>query len=258
MENKSAQYNIKAYFYSFLFHGALILLMLNVKVLFEVEAPKFYELNLGAVSQERINQILEEARRAEMERQAMTPEERVEVPERKMIDIEEPTISVPAEQKIESHDIITNAKKLKIDVQAPEFEMPSINRDMVSMDRKESYQGSRITVGEQPGGGIETSIIGAEEAINFIIEGELEGRKILSNPLPEYPEGLNKNAIISIAFEVFPNGSVSSTGMVPVRKENAMLEERAMNSLKLWRFSPLPEGSNKIQKGIITFDFKVK
>ncbi len=232
--------------------------MLNINILLEVEPPKFYELHLGVVSQERIEQILEEARRTEIERQAMTPQKRIEVPERKMIDIEEPTISVPSEQKIESRDIITNARKQKIELQAPEFEMPSVNREIISMDRKESYQGSRITVGEQPGAGIETSIIGAEEAINFIIEGELEGRKILSNPLPEYPEGLNENAFIRIAFEVLPDGSVSSTGMVPVRKENAVLEELSMNSLKLWRFSPLSEGSNKKQKGIITFDFKVK
>ena len=231
--------------------------MLQIRVLLEVEPPKFYELNLGTVSQQRIEQIIEEAAVSRIE-QAMTPEERVEVPERKMIEIEEPTISVPAEQRIESQEIVTNAKKLTVEVESPEFETPSFNRDAIPMDRKMSFQGSKITVGEQPGAGIETGIIGADEAINFIIEGEIEGRKVLSNPLPEYPEGLNKNATIKIACVVLPDGSVSSTGMIPVRKENAVLEELAMNSLKLWRFAPLPEGINQNQKGFITFIFEVK
>ncbi len=255
MEHKSERYNKRAYIYSLLLHGILLLPMLNTKVLFEVEPPTFYELNLGTVSQQRIKQILEEAAARQ---EALTPEERVEVPVRRMIEIDEPTISVPAEQRIESQNIVTNAKKLPIEVKSPEIEIPSLSREIISMDRKESFQGSKITVGEQPGTGMETSIIGADVAINFVIEGEIEGRNILSNPIPEYPEGLNENATIRIAFEVFPDGAVSSTGMIPVRKENAVLEELAMNLLKLWRFSRLPEGNNQNQKGIITFIFKVK
>lgn len=255
MEHKTEIYNKRAYIYSLLLHGSLLLLMLNIKILFEVEPPKFYELSIGTVSQQRIEQIIEEAA---TKKQAMTPEKRMEVPDRRMIEIEEPTISVPAEQRIESQNIVTNAKKLPIEVKSPEIEIPSFNREIISMDRKESFQGSKIIVGEQPGAGIETSIIGADEAINFVIEGEIEGRKILSNPLPEYPEGLNKNATIKIVFEVLPDGSVSSTGMFPVRKENAVLEELVMNSLKLWRFSRLSGSNNQNQKGLITFVFKVK
>ena len=116
MEHKSERYNKRAYIYSLLLHGVLLLLMLNTKVLFEVEPPTFYELNLGAVSQQRIKQILEEAA---ARKEALTPEERVEVPERRMIEIDEPTISVPAEQRIESQNIITNAKKLPIEVKSP-------------------------------------------------------------------------------------------------------------------------------------------
>ncbi len=255
MEHKIDSYNKRAYIYSMLLHGVFLLLMLNIKVLFEVEPPKFYELNFGAVLQQRIEQILEEAAARQ---RIMTPEGRVEVPERRMVEIEEPTISLPAEQRIESQNIITNAKKLTIEVESPEIKMPSLNREIIPMDRKESFHGSKITVGEQPGTGMETSIIGADEAINFIIEGEIQGRKILSNPLPEYPEGLNKNATIRIAFEVLPDGAVSPEGMIPVRKENAVLEELAMNALKLWRFSNLLGDNMQNQKGVITFIFRVK
>ncbi|MFC1538059.1 hypothetical protein ACFL6H_01420 [Candidatus Latescibacterota bacterium] len=257
MEYKTAKYNKRAYIYSFLLHGALLLLMMNMDVIVEVEPPRFFELNLGTVSRQRIEQIIEEAAASRIQ-QALTPEERVEVPERRMIEIDEPTISVPQEQRIREQDDITNAKRLTLDVTAPDVQIPALDRNEIIMDRKMSFEGSKITVGEQPGAGIETGIIGAEEAINFIIEGDIKGRTILSNPLPEYPEGLNQNATIRIACVVLPDGSISSTGMLPVRKENAILEELAMNSLKLWRFSPLPEGSNQNQKGFITFVFKVK
>jgi len=254
MQNTDADMSRRAYIYSLAFHVALLLWMLNIRFSFEIEPPAFFQLTLGAVSSQRIDQIMEES----AQRQAMTPEERIDVPDRRMIDIEEPTISVPSQQRVESKDIVSTAAKLKTDIDPQRTDSPVRPSDLLTMDRKANYQGSRITVGEQPGAGIETSVIGAAEAINFTIEGEVEGRKVLSNPLPKYPEGLNKTATIRISFAVLPDGAVSSSGMVPVRKENAVLEELAMNSLKLWRFSPLPEGSKTTQRGIITFVFTLK
>jgi len=233
--------------------------MMNIPVLFDVEVPQFYELNLGSLTQQRMEQILQESRRAEEARrlreQGMTPGERVEVPTRKMIEIEEPTISVPAEQRVTPNDIIRNAERQAFEVTAPDFDVPASDRSIFTMDRKESFEGSRITVGEEPGTGIETGTIGDEP---FIIDGEIKGREIVFNPLPEYPEGLNKNAAIRIRFTVLFDGSVSSSGMVPVRKENSVLEELTMKTLRLWRFSPLPEGDLREQSGIITFRYQVE
>jgi len=259
MERVKEEYGKRAYFYSFLIHAALLVLMLNTPVKVEVEAPRFYEMTLGSLTRERLEQIVTEARRAEearrMREQGMTPGERVEVPTRKMIEIEEPTISVPAEQRIMPRDIIKNAERQTFDLATPDFELPAADRSIFTMDRKESFEGSKITVGTEPGSGIETGVIGDEP---FIIEGEIKGREIVFNPLPEYPEGLNKNAEIKIRFVVLPDGTVSSSGMIPVRKEDAMLEELTMKTLKLWRFSPLPEGDTREQTGIITFIYKVK
>jgi len=261
VEQNRVTFNKRAYIYSSFFHGALIVLMLNIPLIFNIEVPVFYELHLGSVSQQRMEQILEESRRSEairrLEKLGMSPGERVEVPERKMIEIEEPTISVPNEQRIRTDDIITNAEKQTFEVVAPDFDIPITNRSIFSMDRKENFQGSRITIGEQPGTGIETSTIGAD-LVGVTIEGEIKGREIISNPLPEYPQGLNQNAIIKIQLVVLPDGTVSSSDMVPVRKENAVLEELSMNTLKLWRFSSLPAGDKRNQTGVITFNFKVK
>ena len=108
----------------------------------------------------------------------------------------------------------------------------------------------------EPGAGMETGTIGRD--LGFEIEGEIKGRQVLANPLPSYPEGLNQNAVIRIRIIVLPDGSVSSSGMVPVRKENARLEELTMEKLKLWRFSPLPEGQDDNQTGTVTFRFVVQ
>jgi hypothetical protein len=228
--------------------------MLKISVLFEVEIPEFYELNLGALSQQRVEQIMEEA--ARLRDQGMTPQQRIEVPKRKMIEIEEPTISVPTEQRIESHDIITNAERQTFEVKAPEITLPADDKSIFTMDRKESYQGSKIDVGEQPGAGIETARFGSD-MVDIVIDGEIEDRSLYT-PKPDYPEGLNKQAVIKIKITVLPDGSVSPAEMVTVRKENTVLEELSKNKLKTWRFRPLPEGQTQKQNGTVTLVYQVE
>jgi periplasmic protein TonB len=260
MEQNSIGYNRRAIIYSLICHSVLVAFMVNITVQFSVEIPQFYELTLGTVSQVRINQILDEARRAEISRRlhdmGISPEERIQTPSQKMIAIEEPSISIPSEQKIAADDIVSQAEKMRFTVSAPVVSIPHSDKVLSLQDRKETYQGSKITIGEQPGTGIETAKIGTD--LIFTIEGELKTRDIILKPLPDYPEGLNKTAVITIRFSVLPDGSVSSSDMIPVRKENAVLEELTMNTLKRWRFSPLPDGDKRTQTGIITFIYKIK
>jgi len=241
----------------------LLLLLASVPVSFRIEEqPKFYELNLGTISSQRMEQILNEARRAEaaarLRREGMSPRERTEIPKRRMVELEEPQISVTGPQKIESDDIVQKAEKQMLEIEAPRPDMPLADREIFSPDRKLTYEGSKIAVGETPGTGIETATIGKEMAKSFEIEGEISGRQLTFNPLPSYPEGLNQNATIRISFFVQPDGGVSAVGMAPVRKENAILEDLTMNTLKRWRFTPLPAGDTRIQKGMITFYYKVR
>ncbi len=259
MEQARPEYNKRSYIYSVLLHVALVMFLLSVQVMVEVEPPKFYEMALGSLSRERVEQIMTESRRAEasqrLREQGMTPGERVDVPERRMIEIEEPTISVSNEERITPSDMVRNAERQSFEIATPDFDAPTVDQSIFSMDRKESFEGTHMTVGEEPGTGIETGMIGDEP---FIIEGEIKGRDILANPLPQYPAGLNKSAQIKIRFNVLADGTVSSSGMVPVRKENATLEELTMKTLRLWRFSPLPDGDTRLQTGVITFVYTVE
>lgn len=82
-------------------------------------------------------------------------------------------------------------------------------------------------------------------------EGELN-RSPMVQPLPENSQGVE--AVITVRFEVFPNGSVGR--IVPVRKMNPELEREVLNTLRNWRFSRLPSGApQEPQWGLITFRF---
>lgn len=86
---------------------------------------------------------------------------------------------------------------------------------------------------------------------NLQWEGELD-RAPMIQPLPE--NVANTEAVISVRFEVNPDGSLGR--IIPLRKMNPELEREVMSTLRSWRFSRLPAGApQESQWGIITFRF---
>ncbi|MEX0646167.1 MAG: TonB family protein [Balneolaceae bacterium] len=82
-------------------------------------------------------------------------------------------------------------------------------------------------------------------------EGELN-RSPMVQPLPT--NQTNEEAVITIRFEVNPNGSLGR--VIPLRKMNPELEREVMRTLRSWRFSRLPSGvPQEPQWGTITFRF---
>ena len=79
-------------------------------------------------------------------------------------------------------------------------------------------------------------------------------RDILYDPLPLYPEGLDKEARIQIKITVLPDGTIGD--LIPLQKSDATLESVTMKSLKLWRLSSLkPTDPQLNQTAVITFRF---
>ncbi len=79
-------------------------------------------------------------------------------------------------------------------------------------------------------------------------------REVLNDPLPTYPEGLDKEASIKIKITVLPNGTIGN--LIPLQKADATLESVTMKSLKLWRLSPLkPTDPQLNQIAVITIRF---
>ncbi|MEX0823416.1 MAG: energy transducer TonB, partial [Balneolaceae bacterium] len=82
-------------------------------------------------------------------------------------------------------------------------------------------------------------------------EGELD-RSPMIQPLPS--NETNEEAVITIRFEVNPDGSLGRVR--PLRKMNPELEREVMRTLRSWRFSRLPAGvPQEPQWGTITFRF---
>ncbi|MDX1640967.1 MAG: TonB family protein [Balneolaceae bacterium] len=82
-------------------------------------------------------------------------------------------------------------------------------------------------------------------------EGELN-RTPMVQPLPD--NQTNEEAVITIRFEVHPDGSLGR--VIPLKKMNPELEREVMRTLRNWRFSRLPSGvPQEPQWGTITFRF---
>jgi len=82
-------------------------------------------------------------------------------------------------------------------------------------------------------------------------------RRIYSYNLPEYPEGVTKEIDLKLRFTILPDGTVSK--IFPLIKADARLEFTAINSLKNWRFEPLPQNAKQVdQTVVITFPYRLQ
>ena len=82
-------------------------------------------------------------------------------------------------------------------------------------------------------------------------EGDIE-RAPMVQPLPT--NTANTEAVITVRFEVRPNGTVGR--IIPIKKMSPELEREVMSTLRTWRFSRLPGGvPQTVQWGSITFRF---
>ncbi|MCX7797329.1 MAG: energy transducer TonB [Melioribacter sp.] len=82
-------------------------------------------------------------------------------------------------------------------------------------------------------------------------------RKIYSYVLPEYPEGVSKEIDVKLKFTILPDGTVGK--IFPLIKADARLEMAAINSLRQWRFEPLPPNAKQVeQTAIITFPYRLQ
>ena len=96
-----------------------------------------------------------------------------------------------------------------------------------------------------------------ESSQNFTIEGEAAKRTILYKVIPQYPPGLQKEAVIKIRIFVLPTGEIGQ--MLPVLKGDPVLEEITLSTLREWRFNPIPPGQEqKTVQGTITFRYELR
>lgn len=250
MQRRETQIGIIA---SVAFHVLLGGLMIKIAVEVTVEPPPFTTVSLGQVALDRIMSVLGGGPEQGSSEALASPSQRAQVPERRMLEIEEPTISVTREEKLAAQEAraVKGEKRTFVTEQAP---MDKRGVPTTSKERKETFEGRRIHVAAVPGGGTEAKGVGAEVQTAFKIEGDIKGREILYKSLPKYPEDLQKEVDITISFSVLPSGRVST--MRAVKKGDTRLENLSMEALKLWKFNALD--GDVVQTGKITFIYRLK
>jgi len=98
--------------------------------------------------------------------------------------------------------------------------------------------------------------INLDKAFEIDWMGDIK-REIYQKRIPEFPEEVQREAIIKIKFTVLPNGLVGSA--VLMQKGDTRLENLTLETFKSWRFNPLPiYMEQEPQTGIITFRFKLR
>lgn len=94
----------------------------------------------------------------------------------------------------------------------------------------------------------------------FTITGELSDRKILRQVAPEYPAWAQEQGIsasVVLEFTVDPSGTVKNNIVVRRTSGYPKLDETAIQALRQWKFVPLPEGTNRDEVGMITFNYSL-
>lgn len=252
--------------------GGIHILLLIIALLYTIDhmetRPAFIEVTLG----EFRNGTVAEHAEIQEEQVATRPNPSETEPENP-----DPEITQPEEIPQEPEEEVAKPVELpdqqqQIDeevVETPETDIIKPENVEVNEDIVEEKVPPKTVEAEQIEDGVEESgdVRGTEGEVNvdqgtgnnpdksapydLEWEGELN-RSPMVQPLPT--NQTNEEAVITIRFEVHPNGSLGR--VIPLRKMNPELEREVMRTLRSWRFSRLPAGvPQEPQWGTITFRF---
>ncbi|MBN1301692.1 MAG: energy transducer TonB [Melioribacteraceae bacterium] len=151
---------------------------------------------------------------------------------------EEKKVEVPATKNLDENNVQVTQKESKDE--KPE-ETPK------TADKDENKDKGREVAGE-----------GSGKFGLFDIEWGGKGkRKIYSYNIPPYPEGVAKEIDVKLRFTILPDGTVGR--IFPLIKADTRLETAAINSLRQWRFEPLPTSQKEAeQSAVIIFPFRLR
>jgi periplasmic protein TonB len=232
-------------------HAALFAMFALIVVRNEVEPPEFVELNIGRLSQRQLSRMIEQSERAPG---TSAPQERMQTPQRRLPQIDTPGIRpTEVERRLLPDRVSLDEEKAVAIPSRPTGQGLPSALTVIEGDRKARYEGGNIDVGPRPGEGIESEHVGSDIQPVFLIEGELTGRRFQEAALTTIPD-ISARIQVQVDLIVAPSGSVISA--IVRRKENAALEQFAVNYLRRSRFDPLPpEAPQENQNGRITITF---
>ncbi|PKD43384.1 energy transducer TonB family protein [Rhodohalobacter barkolensis] len=253
--------------------GAIHLVLLIIAILYNINMdhdnrPAYMEVTLGefrsgTVAEQAEVQEEDVATRpnpAETEPEDPDPEitEPVETPQQPEEEIAKPVELPEQQEEIQSEEVI----------ETPETEVINPENVEVTEEVEEEKVPPEAEEAEEVQEGVETS--GVEEGTTGEInvdegtgsdpdrsapyELQWEGfdREPRSEPMPM--NRTNQEATVRVRIFVNPQGNVER--IIPLIRMNPELEREVMQTLRSWRFAPLPSSvPQEVQEGVITFRF---
>src|SRR4030042_7075631 len=206
-----------SYLLSIASHLILLLLFMFINFTIEHEEDEYVTIGFGTMGQMSSSGIIGNETNRETDTQP---------PQREITRLDDKKIEVPLTQNVDTENIITKSEKKQ------EENIRSQTVKPLKTDNQESAGRENTGSGE--------GSFGFE--IDFGGKGK---RRIYSYILPEYPSGVSKEIDVKLRFSILPDGTVGK--IFPLIKADTKLEMAAINSLRQWRFEPLPSNSRQIE-----------
>ncbi|NBC65638.1 MAG: TonB family protein [Bacteroidetes bacterium] len=234
---------------------------MNRAAFMEVTLGEFRSGTLAQQSEVQNEQVATRPNPSEVEPEEVDPEitQPAETPQNpveettKPVDLPDQEEDIPEEETVETPetDVINPENEEETEEVVEEVVPPQTQEDEQIEEGVEDSGDERGTSGDPnvdqgPGNTPDKSA-----PYDLQWEGELN-RTPMVQPLPN--NQTNEEAVITIRFEVHPDGSLGR--VIPLKKMNPELEREVMRTLRSWRFSRLPSGvPQEPQWGTITFRF---
>jgi len=222
------------YLLSITFHLVLALIFYFIKIGLEPIQDEYVTIGFGSIGKLSSSGVL--AKEETKEIQKKQPEVQKEVTKKVVKKVELPKVENPDEE----NNVVVSSDKQKSEVETkPEKVEPIVKKE------EESGKGK-----EESGDG--------EGNYGFEIDFGGKGmRKIYSYSLPAYPKGVSKEIDVKLKFSILADGTVGK--ILPLIKADTRLEQAAINSLRQWRFEPIPESQTVGEQfAVIIFPFRLQ
>lgn len=234
---------------------------MNRAAFIEVTLGEFRSGMLAQQSEVQNEQVATRPNPSQEEPEEVDPEimEPVETPQNpveetsKPVDLPDQEEDIPEEETVQTPetDVINpeteeETEEIEEEVVPPQTQEDEVVEEGVENSGDEEGASGDPNVDQGPGNTPDKSA-----PYDLQWEGELN-RDPMIQPLPN--NQTNEEAVITIRFEVHPDGSLGR--VIPLKKMNPELEREVMRTLRSWRFSRLPSGvPQEPQWGTITFRF---
>lgn len=258
----------KSVLYSVVFHFVLLVLFLLMHSGLDLPDTEFAEIGFVSAASTRayrpsVKKVApaQAAPASTVQESAPPPAPKIEakappvnIPKRRMLEDEEPQITKRTPGKLSpTADVAKPTPREDI------YDAEEMRKKMAehSADGKEFSNPAGESLGRPdaatPGG----EPAATSSGMPYTIEGDAAKRSIVNQVLPEYPPGLQNEAVVKIRFWVLPDGRIGN--MLPVRKGDPVLDQLTMRAMRQWRFSALSnDAEKKNAEGVITFVYKLR